>query len=421
MHTANDLLLILDKDPETVGTLRTVAERLGCDRIEVESVEALREILTARQPTIAMLAVDRMESNPLAVFQALTDYPVRPATFLVGSLNPRVLSSLKRAAESRGLNVVAALSRPLNADSVERMLSTHLSTPPPIPREEIEQALSAPELRLQYQPKFALTPDGLKVRGVEALVRWKHPRRGLLYPRQFLGAVERYELLGALTDFVMTDAARQAGEWRARGLSLEMVINLSPRLVRDRDFPERLVRLLGEYEVAPKNLVLDVNEASSAIDRDLVLDVFTRLRIQGIGLSLDNFGTGWSSLTELYRMPYSEIKVDHSLIADVPTEREATIIVRAIATLAHELDLTVCAAGVENRHTLDFIRECGFDSAQGRLFSGSIQGSEVEEFVRAWPPAGSGATGKWRREPLAPSDTQAVPALQLDTSKRKIQ
>ena len=151
MHTANDLLLILDKDPETVGTLRTVAERLGCDRIEVESVEALREILTARQPTIAMLAVDRMESNPLAVFQALTDYPVRPATFLVGSLNPRVLSSLKRAAESRGLNVVAALSRPLNADSVERMLSTHLSTPPPIPREEIEQALSAPELRLQYQ------------------------------------------------------------------------------------------------------------------------------------------------------------------------------------------------------------------------------------------------------------------------------
>jgi EAL domain-containing protein (putative c-di-GMP-specific phosphodiesterase class I) len=280
---------------------------------------------------------------------------------------------------------------------LEVLFAEHLTTPPPVARAELERALAASELSIQYQPKISLASSGLRIQGVEALVRWQHPTRGLLLPRHFLHAVEEYELLAGVTDFVMTEAIRQAGQWRANGLLFELIINLSPCLVRDRGVPERLADLLREYEIPPNQLVLDVTEASAAIDRDLMFDVFTRLRMLGVGLSLDNFGTGMSSLTELYRMPYSEIKVDHSLIADAAQEREAMLIVRAIADLAHTLQLAVCAEGVETHQMLEFVRSSGFDSAQGRLFSRPVQASEIEGIVKAWPcvePAAKGSAAE---------------------------
>jgi hypothetical protein len=154
--------------------------------------------------------------------------------------------------------------------------------------------------------------------------------------------------------------------------------------------------------------MFDVTEASAADDRDLMFDVFTRLRILGVGLSLDNFGTGLSSLTELYRMPYSEIKVDQSLIADVPREREAQLIVRAIADLAHTLQLRVCAEGIETREMLEFARSAGFDSAQGHFFSSPVAAGEIEQLVRAWPGLGSSASGRWHGMQTLPMDGAAT-------------
>ena len=199
-----------------------------------------------------------------------------------------------------------------------------------------------------------------------------------------------------LTDFVLTEALRQAGHWRKAGLHLQVVVNLSLRLVRDREFPDRLVHLLGENEIPAQDLVLDVTEASAAVDHGLMMDVFTRLRILGVGISLDNFGTGRSSLTELYQMPYSEIKVDHSLMADVTREPDAMLIVQAIVDLAHTLKLNACAEGIENRQTLEFARSAGFDTAQGQFFSGPVPAAELEQIVRAWPSFGPAATGRWR-------------------------
>ncbi|MDB6106418.1 MAG: hypothetical protein JWO52_6417 [Gammaproteobacteria bacterium] len=396
MRTPTDLMLILETDPGSLAVLHAVAKRLGCDRVEVESPESVNEILAIRHPTLAVLAVDRIEASGLALLRAFSDRPIRPTVFLVGSLDPRVLGTLKRAAASRGLQVIGALTRPLDAVELEKLMTAYLTAPPPIPREELEQALGASELTLHYQPKMALSCDELRIQGVEALVRWRHPRRGLLYPRHFLPAVEEYDLFSRVTDFVMAEAVRQVGQWRARELPLEMVVNLSPVLIRDRAFPERLACLLREHEVPADQLVLDVTEATPAMDRDLMLDVFTRLRIQGIGLSLDNFGTGMSSLTELYRMPYSEIKVDHSLIADVTREPEAMLIVEAIVDLAHTLQLTVCAEGVETRQMLEFARKRGIDTAQGIFFSGPVEASDVERIASAWPVFVPGSTGTWR-------------------------
>jgi EAL domain-containing protein (putative c-di-GMP-specific phosphodiesterase class I)/AmiR/NasT family two-component response regulator len=396
MQTSSDLLLILEQEPQARAALCAMAERLGCDHIEPDGADALHEVLAIRRPTILVLAVDRTDSDCLASMKILTHHHVRPATLLVGESSERVMSSIKRAAEARGLKVLGVLSRPLQIAQVEKILTRQLAVAPPIPLAELEQALGASELVLMYQPKLAITAGAVSIQGVEALVRWQHPRRGLLLPRDFLGAVEEHGLMAPLTDFVMTEAVRQSSQWRSAGLALEITVNFSTELVQDRDFPERLAVLLREYDFPARLFTLDVTEATNHAGQHLLLDVFTRLRILGVGLSLDNFGTGQSSLTGLYRMPFSEIKVDHSLIADVPHEREARMIVKAIVNLAHGLGLAACAEGVESAPVLDFVRGAGFDSAQGRFFSEPVAAAEIPTVVRGWPNTGPAATGSWR-------------------------
>jgi len=399
MHTSSDLMLILESDPDCKALLCAVADRLGCEHVESDSLESLNEILAIRRPTIAVLAVDIADTSFLAVIDALRAHEVAPATLLLGSVGARVLASAKRTAQSRGLTVLDALARQFDASAVEKLLTPHLSIPPPILREELKRAIAEHELTLHYQPKVIL--GSMKVQGVEALVRWLHPRRGLLHPRHFLAAIAEHGLMSPLTDFVLTEAVRQAGQWRSRDLPLDIIVNLSSRLVEDREFPERLAMLLKENDFPAQQLILDVTEATGVHqDLNLMLDVFTRLRILGVGLSLDNFGTGASSLTELYRLPFSEIKVDHSLIADVAREREARVVVKSIAKLAHELRLSVCAAGVETRQILESVRSAGFDTAQGRFFSEPIPAEEVEQIVRAWPTAGPATTDTWQTQTL---------------------
>jgi len=392
----NDLLLILDKDPKSLCVLRTVAAHLGCDHVEADAADGLQDILAGRRPTMAVLAVDGSNVDGLAMLRVLALEAAQSATLLIGAVHARVLSGARRAAESQGIRVIGVATRPLDPVAIEQLLMPYLTGAPPIALGELERALTEHELILEYLPKIDIRTAVPKMQGVEALVRWQHPRRGLLYPRHFLGSIEDHDLMARLTDFVMTEAVRQASHWRARGLPLEMVVNLSPKLVTDREFPERVAVLLRENEVPAQQLVLDVTEAASLDSRDLMLDVFTRLRILGVGLSLDNFGTGVSSLTELYRMPFSELKVDHALIADVVREREAMLIVQAIAKLAHTLELEVCAGGVETREMLGFVQSNGFDSAQGRFFSGPVKPAEIERLVATLPCSEAAATGRWR-------------------------
>jgi EAL domain-containing protein (putative c-di-GMP-specific phosphodiesterase class I) len=396
MHAQSDLMLIVERDEGSLQVLRKVADQLGCDRIEAESPENLNDALSVRRPTIAILAIDQIEADGIAVLQLLAQHGARPATLLVGSVKARVLASAKRGAEALGITIIGVSARPLNAQQIENIVAAHMLTPPLIAKQELEQAIAEHELFLQYESKIAISSGSMSMQGVEALVRWRHPLRGLLLPRHFLRAIEEHDLMTGLTDLVMTEAVRQAGQWRRQTLPLQMVVNLSPRLVRDRAFPERLAALLREHDVPADQLVLDVTEAPALEDRHLMLDVFTRLRIQGVGLSLDNFGTGKWSLTDLYRMPFSEIKVDHSLLADAPRERDAQLIIRAVCDLAHSLELTVCAEGVETRDMLEFVRSGQFDSAQGRLFGGSMSAADIEQLIIGWPRSAPAATGTWR-------------------------
>ena len=412
-----DLALIVERDADSLAVLRAMLDQLGCERIEADTAAELSGVLAIRSPTLAFLALDTTDADGLAALKLLAAQGLRPATVLIGSVPDRVLASARRSAYSMGIPVVGACTRPLDQAHLEQLILPHIAAMPLPSREELERALSEHELILKYQPKVSLAEGRARVCGAEALVRWQHPRRGTLSPRHFLSAFENYDLAAALTDFVMTEAIRQAGLWRSHGFDLELVINLTPRLVRDRAFPERMRSVLKEHEVPPNRVVLDLTEAASGDDRDLLIDVFTRLRILGMGLSLDNFGTGLSSLTDLYRMPFSEIKVDSALIREAAHEREAQIIVKAIADLAHALGLSVCAEGVESRAILEFVLATQFDTAQGRLFCGPADPADVEKLLTNWPAAVLPGIGTWQAPAMAseeePSATRRLRALRM--------
>jgi len=159
---------------------------------------------------------------------------------------------------------------------------------------------------------------------------------------------------------------------------------LAARLVKDLEFPDRLGRVLQEYGVSASQLALEVQEDAAQGDPDLVMDIYTRLRVKGVNLALDDFGVGVSSLTHLYKMPFSILKIDRSLIAQVPTNRGACVAVRAIAQLAHAFSLQVCAEGVETALAFDFLDQAGCDMMQGDYIGKPMPAAEFENFVAAW-------------------------------------
>jgi EAL domain-containing protein (putative c-di-GMP-specific phosphodiesterase class I) len=230
---------------------------------------------------------------------------------------------------------------------------------------ELRRAVDRGQLRAHYQPKVMATRTGWEVIAIESLLRWQHPEHGLLMPDRFIALAETHGLIGGLTDYVLQTGIDQLGEWNRVGLRLGLCVNLSPLLVTDSEFPDRLGALLAARRVDPEQLTLEMTETAALTDPACTLGILSRLRLKRIGLSLDDFGTGYSSLTQLYRLPFNEVKIDRSIGVDLPNTTAARSIVRAIIDLGHGAGLQVCCEGVENAAALEFLHRAGCDYAQG--------------------------------------------------------
>jgi len=253
---------------------------------------------------------------------------------------------------------------------------------------ELRDALDQNDLVLLYQPKFDLLTARLV--GVEALLRWQHPARGLLGPDEFLPLVRRDDLMSAITDFVIHQALDDASRWRSVSDSVPVAINLPAPALVDLELPARLLRALAEHRIAAAALTIEITEDLYVGNLDHARAVLNLLRQNGIRVAIDDFGSGYSALSYLRELTIDEVKLDRDFIALILVDSRAAAVVRAVVNLAHELGLTTVAEGVENAETAARLREYGCDVGQGYFFSPPLSAEGVvDDLLRQNYSAGS--------------------------------
>ncbi|NIF87728.1 EAL domain-containing protein [Burkholderia sp. Cy-637] len=247
---------------------------------------------------------------------------------------------------------------------------------------ELRRAIENHELMLVYQPKIHLASGGM--RHVEALVRWRHPERGLVPPDEFIPFAEQTGFIRSISRWIAAEAIAQCARWQAQGLEIDVSINFSARDLADPAACDWLGALLREHRVEPGRLWIEITESALMDDPARALDTLERLRGLGIRMSIDDFGTGYSSLANLKRMPVSELKIDRSFVIGMTRDADDAFIVRSTIALAHDMGLQVVAEGVEDEPTLGRLRALGCDLAQGYGIGRPLAGGDLGAWIEAW-------------------------------------
>lgn len=251
---------------------------------------------------------------------------------------------------------------------------------------DLRHAIERNELSLYYQPK--LRADNGRLAGVEALLRWRHPTRGMVSPVEFIPVAERFGLIGELGQWVLNEACRQVRAWHEEGLDIPIAVNVSPHQLRRADLEQRVREAVRRHRVPARMLIMEITESVAMDDIDASIRVFDMLDAIGVRLSIDDFGTGYSSLSYLRRLPARQLKIDRSFVKDLANSRDAQAIVEAVVRLAHALGLKVVAEGVETQDQADILAQLQCDELQGFLFGRPMPEHELLAWLvqRGWRP-----------------------------------
>ncbi|MBV6699293.1 bifunctional diguanylate cyclase/phosphodiesterase [Kitasatospora aureofaciens] len=268
---------------------------------------------------------------------------------------------------------------------------------------DLRRALETGEVQLHYQPKVAF--DG-RVVGLEALLRWERPGQGKVSPDEFVGLAESSGLMPRLTDYVLEAAVGQLAYWRDQGLQVQVAVNVSPRDVLNPGFAQRVAGHLVRHQVPAHALQLEITERLLLDDSRRAADTLAELRGYGVGMSLDDFGTGHSSLVRLRSLPVSELKIDRSFVSRMVADDHDAAVVRCSVELAHSLGLTVVAEGVEDDETWERLHCMGVDAVQGWLVSAALPPEQATAWLRVH------RTGAPPVERLAALPAQLPPGIQ---------
>jgi diguanylate cyclase (GGDEF)-like protein len=252
---------------------------------------------------------------------------------------------------------------------------------------DLRHAVERGELELHYQPKI----DGLRgqIHGVEALLRWHHPTRGMLGPVMFIPLAERFGLINGLGQWVIEETCRQIRDWAEVGVRMRVAINLSVHQLREADLVQRIERALAQNRVDPGCLLCEITESVAMEDIKATQKAFEGLARVGVFLSIDDFGTGYSSLSYLRQLPAKQLKIDRSFVKDLQSSSDARAVVDAVVRLAHALGLRVVAEGVETEDQRDVLLGMGCDELQGFLYARPMPASALMDWMMGRKPEGA--------------------------------
>ncbi len=357
--------------------------------------EAL-EFLKRDDPRVGLVLCDLMmpDMDGVELVRHAAELPHKPPFIFVSGANAALLGTAADMARARGLLVLGAIEKPVSVESVRAMLAKleDVRTSPksaprtlPLTAADLTRALDRDQIILHYQPKVDLRTA--RIEGFESLARWQHPEHGLVPPGQFIAMAEESGTIEPLTDRVLSLALRQCAAWNAAGLSTKISINISAHLLVDLRMPDRIAREAAQNKVDPKQIVLEITESGVFRDAADTLDILARLHMKGFALSIDDFGTGFSSMEQLRRVPFGELKIDRAFVNGAAQNQKARAILQSSASLGKSLGLSVVAEGAETQEDWDLLAALGLDLVQGYFVSKPMPAEAVPGWSKGWDDA----------------------------------
>ncbi len=386
------IIFILDDEPDLVDVMGEMAKVAGFDaRGFTRGDDFFDQLALENTADLLVLDLNMPEMDGIEVIRKLATLPQPPALILMSGLDLNLLSSVEKLGIEHNLKILGLLKKPVRFKDFLAVLQKHDPSRSEnrrttkagiqiISTNELRAAIDNNHLILHYQPQINMKTR--QIEGLEALVRWQHPERGLLYPDAFISIAEKDGLIGSLTQWVINRVLYDEKSIEYKELAPRISINVSPMDIISLTLPEQLSNLLASNQLNPKSLLLEITESSLMSELTTSLDILTRLRLKGIELAIDDFGTGYSSLQQLHRAPFNELKIDQSFVRKMTSDPEAKAIVKTCILLAKDLNMRVVAEGVEDQQTWDELSELNCDIIQGFLISKPLPLDELRHWMR---------------------------------------
>ncbi len=359
--------------------------------LEADGGSAALELIAGHPVDVIFLDLKMPGMDGVEFIRHLGQTGFKGSLVLASSLEAELVTAVERVAAAKGVSVLGRLEKPLKPDRTAQLLERHLERAAPARQrrttseeapssQELHEALEQAQFVPWFQPKVRFVDQRLV--GVEALARWQRPGHGLCGPGTFITAMEQDGRIDRLTEIITEAALRQSRAWLEAGLELCVSINLSPLSLVSSEWFERLLGLVRDSGVSPRLVTFEVTESALAGDPTEAIANLVRLRMNGFGLSVDDYGTGYSTLQKLSEFPFTELKIDRSFVAGVHADQRLQAIVDSSVQLAGRLQLTTTAEGVETVGEWSYLKSAGGDLCQGFLVGKPMPGDEI---LKWWP------------------------------------
>jgi EAL domain-containing protein (putative c-di-GMP-specific phosphodiesterase class I) len=352
---------------------------------------ALKLVTSLDAPVdIVVSDLDMPHMDGMELIRHLSEFGVPVSLIISSGLEAPIVASVETMARAYGINLLGAIKKPVTAQELERVIRLHkpfrarvadaTAAAPAFTLEEIVEGLNRDEFEPFFQPKIEVSSG--KVRGAEALARWRHPGKGIVTPYAFIKPLEDGGHIDQLTWIMLEKAAACCSGWDAAGFAGTVSVNLSLKSLDDPRVADRVTQIVLSQKISPRDVILEITESATTGDLGGALENLSRLRMKGFGLSIDDYGTGYSSMQQLARIPFTELKIDRSFVRNASARESSRVMLESSLEMASKLNIVAVAEGVEMLVDWELVKRLHCDQAQGYFIAMPMEAGAYLNWIR---------------------------------------
>lgn len=391
----NDVsILIVEDEAFQRSVLNRMLQCLGISNLnEASNGKEALEIINKKEPDLMVCDLKMPGMDGMELIRHLSRRQKKTAVIIASGMEPSLIHSAETMAQAYGVTILGSIEKPFTRNKLEALLRKYrlIQHKHPMPPQQISKPFSINQIKKglenqQFEPFFQPKIDikTSRIDSAEVLARWRHPRKGIIGPNNFIPQMEQNELIDDLTWQIIKKSTIQCREWKEKGFKIIISINLSINSLTDLYLADRLTEYVRSEGIEPHNIILEITESATTTHLANVLENLSRLRMHGFGLSIDDYGTGYSTMQQLMRIAYTELKIDKSFVTNAALHESTRIILASSLEMAQKLRMKTVAEGVESQKDWDFLKELGCDIAQGYFIAKPMPADEFYDWALAW-------------------------------------